>query len=284
VTVLDIAPLPDDLTGRCSYVFCDIAHRESLRGLFTGHTFVYLLAGVLAKGCRENALRAWRTNVVGIANVLDALATDSPRARVIFSSTGGVYAPQDTYPVTEHAPKCCHSLYSSSKLAAEGMVHSYTATAGGSAIILRFFTVYGPGPASGERGHFIARWLECVREARPLTVHGEGDQTVDLTHITDVVRACLLASRSPVNTGQTQIYNIASGIETSVGVIARWIQERVPLTSIAFQPEMRGYGPQRQFGDISRARQDLGYIPQISPYEGLMALVSWHFKPGEHSA
>jgi UDP-glucose 4-epimerase len=278
VTVLDVAPPPDDLLGRCRYVFCDIAVRESLRGVFTGHTSVCLFAALLAKGCRENPFRAWQTNVIGTANILDALATDSPRARVIFSSTGGIYAPQDTYPVPECASKRHHNLYVSSKLAAEGMVHSYTATAGASAVILRFFTVYGPGPASGARGHFIAAWLECVRAAHPLTVHGDGGQTVDLTHVTDVVRACLLASQAPVNGGETQTYNIGSGMETSVGAIARWIQEHSPSTSITLQPDMHDYGPRRQFGDIGRARNDMGYIPRISPREGLMALMRSQFK------
>jgi UDP-glucose 4-epimerase len=284
VTVLDVAPPPDDALGRCRYIFCDIAVRESLCGLFTGHKSVYLFAALLAKGCREDPFRAWRTNVVGIANVLDALATDSPRARVIFSSTGGIYAPQETYPVPECASKRFHNLYVSSKLAAEGMVHSYTATGGASAVILRFFTVYGPGPASGARGHFVAAWLDCLRAAHPLRVHGDGGQTVDLTHITDVVRACLLASQAPVNGGQAQTYNIGSGMETSVGAIARWMQEFSPSTSIVLQPDMCDYGPRRQFADIGRARSDLGYIPRISARDGLTALLRIQLKSEASSA
>jgi UDP-glucose 4-epimerase len=277
VTVLDIAPPPKDLLGRCRYAFCEISDRESLCGLLVGHSSLFLLAALLAKGCRENPLLGWRTNVIGVANVLEALATESPRARVVFMSTGGIYARHNTYPTIEQAAKHCDGLYASSKLAGEAMVHSYTKALGASAVILRFFTVYGPGPATGARGHFIASCIERMRARLPLTVHGDGEQTIDLTHVSDVVRACRLAMYASINPGEARTYNIGSGTETSVRKMADWMQEYDPSTSIVLQPEMHDYGPRRQFGDIRRARQDLGYVPFVKPREGLLALLSGQF-------
>jgi nucleoside-diphosphate-sugar epimerase len=272
VTVLDLVPPPSDLLGRCRYGSCDIADRASLRGRFIGHASVYLLAALLAKGCRENPSRGWATNVTGVANVLDALAKESPLARVLFTSTGAVYAPQSTYPVAEHAAKRCDGLYRSSKLAGEGMIRSWSQAMRAAAVILRFFTVYGPGPAAAARGHFIATWIERVQAGLPLTIYGDGQQTVDLTHVSDVVRACRLAMHSPICAGQVQTYNIGSGIETSVRDVARWMQEYSPSSLAIFQPEMQDF-PSRQLGDIRRARQDLGYVPSVRPRDGLLELL-----------
>lgn len=273
VTIVDISSPPRDIYGSFSFACCDVARRESLCGLFSGHTTVFLLAASLAKTCCEDPSRGWATNVLGTANVLDALRQDAPEARVVFTSTGGIYALDNTYPLGEDAPIACRGLYAASKLAGEEMVRSYSGLGRASSAIFRFFTVYGPGPACGKRGHFIASWIERIQAGQPLTVHGDGSQTVDLTHVSDVVHACQLVMRAKLNAGSSRTYNIGSGTETAVLEVAHWMQAYWPSTAIVLQPAMSGYGPARQLGDIRRAQDELGYTPRVGPHEGIRALL-----------
>ena len=274
VTTLDIVPPPTITANRCRHVFADITDRKSLSGLFSGQAHVFLLAALLAKRCREDPRRGWQTNVLGIANVLDALGMEAPSARVVFPSTGGIYAPQIEYPVAEDAPKRCQGIYVSSKLAGEAMVHAHAAAVLASAVVLRLFTVYGAGPAAGARGHFIASWIERIRAGLALTIHGDGTQTVDLTHVSDVARACRLAIETRLQPGETKTFNIGSGMETLINEVARWMQAYSPATRLVYQPELQDYGPRRQFGDIRCALGELGYKPCVRPRDGLTALLN----------
>jgi nucleoside-diphosphate-sugar epimerase len=159
-----------------------------------------------------------------------------------------------------------------SKLAGEGVVATAAAAGAFSAVVLRLFTVYGPGPASGERGHLIAGWAECATEGRAVTIFGDGEQTVDLTHVSDVVAACRLAAAVPAADGDCRLFNIGSGTETRVRDIADWMHEVLPsLTVTRVTP--RWSAPARQFGDIGRARSELGYSPAVAPEEGLRSLL-----------
>jgi UDP-glucose 4-epimerase len=269
VRVVDLAPPPPDLRRRCAIAPVDIRDRAALRRVFDRAAVVFHCAALLGRACELDRDDAWDTNVAGTGHVLDEVARAGvPRA--VFTSTGGVYAGQDP-PVHEGSRVLARTLYAASKLAGEAMVAAAMMRSRATAVVLRLFTVYGPGPASGTRGHFIAGWLEHMLRGEPLIVHGDGSQTVDATHVDDVVRAMQLAMRVPIGAGEHRVYNIGSGCETPVIDVARCLRAVEPGVELRHVPPPAST-PARQLADIGRARSELGYAPAIAPRAGIIAL------------
>jgi UDP-glucose 4-epimerase len=279
VIVLDVAPPPPDLADECRVEDGDVTDPSSLLGVFDGADVVYLAGALLAKRCSEDPAACWAVNIAGVVHAMNEVIATAHRPRVVLLSTGTVYAsPAARYPVPEDGATAPANLYALSKLAGERIVASAAAAGGFPAAVLRLFTVYGPGPASAERGHLVAGWLECMAQGHPVTIFGDGEQTVDLTHVSDVVEACRLAAVAPIADGECRVYNIGGGAETPVRDLARWLREVLPSLDVVHVPA-RWSAPARQFADVARARTELGYSPTIAPEAGVKALAQGLLAP-----
>jgi nucleoside-diphosphate-sugar epimerase len=272
VTVLDLAPPPPELIPLCRVERRDLTVRDSLLGVLDGADAVYLCAALLAKQCAKHPALGWAVNVAGTAQVLSEILAAGQHPRVVFLSSGTVYASAASYPVAEDGPTEPRDIYTASKLAGERIVASAAGSGRLRASVLRLFTVYGPGPASGRRGHFVAGWMERSAEGRPLTIVGDGSQTVDLTHVDDVVRACQLAAEVPIEDGECRAYNVGSDTETPIRDVARWMCEVAPALRVTNVPAVRSVLA-RQFADIARARSELAYSPSVRPEDGIKSLL-----------
>jgi nucleoside-diphosphate-sugar epimerase len=273
VTVLDVAEPPADLDPRCRVEHRDITDERRLRGAFVRTDTVFALAAKLVKLCEEDPSVGWATNVTGLRNVLEETLRSGPAIRVVFTSSAAVYDRNVPVPTPETASLHPRGVYGASKIAGEGMVGAAAVAGGGSAVVFRPFTVYGPGPACGARGHFIAHWLEQAIAGIPLSLHYGGQQTVDLGYVEDVVQALQAARGAGLRPGQCAIYNVGSGVETRVGDVARWLAEVMPSVRTTNAPSPRE-SPSRQCADISRARAELGFAPRTRPEDGVKSLMA----------
>jgi UDP-glucose 4-epimerase len=102
----------------------------------------------------------------------------------------------------------------------------------------------------------------------PLTIDGDGTDTRDYIHVTDVVRACIIAAEHP-DVSNGELFNIATGIETSLNTLAAHIGGKV-----IHLPNRSGSrrGPNRRVADILHAKTVLGWVPNITIEEGIQAL------------
>ena len=269
VTVFDLKPSPATLEGCCRSYHVDIAVPGALGGFLADVDAVFLTAARLAKLCDEDPVGGWAVNSTGVRNVVTALAASGRCPKVIFMSSGSVYrSPAPAYPTPESAPLEASDTYTAAKIDAERTLERAARRGLLSAVILRPFTVYGPGPASGARGHLVANWIERALAGQPLVVHGDGRQTVDLTHVDDLVRAGLaaLGLASPFC-----ILNVGSGTETTLLELAGWMRAVVPTVETVRAPS-RG-GRRRQLADIDLAAQLLGWRPSILPRHGITELL-----------
>lgn len=272
VAVIDVAPPPADLAPSCRVEVRDISVGRTLRGALDGADTVFLLAAKLAKLCESDPAACWATNFRGVFNVLEEIQRSNRRPRLVFTSSAAVYDSDAAhFPISELAPLRPRGMYGASKLAGEEVIAAATLANGMTSIIMRFFTVYGTGPMSGARGHFIGHWMECLTAGLPLPIHGDGLQTVDLTSVDDVVRALRAAMLVDALPGESRVYNVGSGVETRVADVAAWIAQVCPSVQIVHLPSPVPYRA-RLIADFSRARSDLGYEPETHPQVGIKRL------------
>ena len=134
-------------------------------------------------------------------------------------------------------------------------------------VSLRYFNVYGPRQATqGAYVLVIPHFLRMRDAGKPLTVYGDGHQTRGYTHVSDVVRANLLAATADLPAGENTALNIGPAEETSVNEIAAMIGG--PVEHI--YPNPRGeFEERRKSADYSRAKAVIGWQPQVSLREAI---------------
>jgi UDP-glucose 4-epimerase len=218
-------------------------------------------------------------NIVGTLNLMEALRAAGLGTRVVFTSTGGaLYGDFNTPPNSEISPKDPESPYAIDKLSAEyylayyGRVHSIDSAA------VRFANVYGPRQDPHGEAGVVAIFCGRIIKNRPLTIFGDGRQTRDYVYVGDVARAVYLAAieRLPAKGRlDARAFNIGTGKGTSVNEIATLLQElagkRVP---IEFAPRRPGE-QQESSVNADKAREVLGWAPQVTLPEGLAMTFAW---------
>ena len=160
-------------------------------------------------------------------NILDTLnlLQNSVKYRVkkfMFASTGGaVYGEQDYFPADENHKQQPLSPYGISKLAVEKYLYFYKEVHGLRYTILRYANIYGPRQNPlGEAG-VVCIFLDKILAGEQPIINGSGEQTRDYVYVKDVVKANLLT----LNEEDSEIYNVGTGIETSVNELFRLINQ-----------------------------------------------------------
>ena len=205
-------------------------------------------------------------NVNGTLNVLQA-ARENGVGRVVYSSSSSVYGEQDTHVMREDMSPNPVSPYALHKLIGEQYGRMFARLFGMSVVSLRYFNVYGPGQTTtGAYVLVIPRFLKLRDEGKPLTIYGDGEQTRSYTHVSDVVRANVLAASEELPAGENVVLNIGPNEETSVNEIAEMVGGEVEH----IYPNPRGeFEELRKSSDCSKAKAMIGWEPRISLSEGL---------------
>ncbi len=154
-------------------------------------------------------------NIAGTAAVLDA-ARRGGVGRLVLASTAAVYGDPRNVPTTELEPIDPLSPYGASKASAELYLALYARHHRLSTLAFRMSNVYGPRQDPHGEAGVVAIFSAAAAEGRPVSIYGDGGQTRDLVHVSDVAAAFMTAARSEV----TGVLNISTGCETSVLGIA----------------------------------------------------------------
>lgn len=207
------------------------------------------------------------TNVGGTVSLMEAMR-DVGVKRVVFTSSGAVYGAQEEQPLFEELRPHPDSPYAVSKLSAEYYVHTIGELWGIETVSLRIFNAYGQGqhlpPAHPP---VIPNYLKQAVQDGTLVIHNSGDQTRDFVYVDDVVQAMSAAATAGEVDGK--IINVGSGTEVSVRELVDLVLEVAEgEPEVVHNPKSDG-GVKRMRADISRARELLGYEPQVTLQEGL---------------
>ena len=214
-------------------------------------------------------------NVLGSLNLLEAAARGGV-PRVLFASTGGaIYGEQDRYPADEDHPARPVSPYGVAKLAVERYLYYYAVEKGLEAVALRYANVYGERQNPHGEAGVVAIFCSRLLAGEAATINGDGRQTRDYVHVSDVVRANLAASTTPLDRSPFATYNVGTGVETTVVDLYRHLAAALGIDRPA------GHGPakpgeqRRSAIDAAKLRRELGLPEPLPLAEGLRRTADW---------
>ncbi len=219
-------------------------------------------------------------NVDGTLNVLIA-AKEAGAKRVVFASSSSVYGDspyQEKKETHEPGPK---SPYAVSKLAGEYYCKVFYELFGLETVILRYFNVFGPGQdPNSEYSAVIPKFITSIlRGERPI-IYGDGTQSRDFTYVDNVVLANMLACDTSNKKAPGQAFNIAMGGSISLNDLAAMIGDALENKLAPIHKEPRAGDIMHSKADISKAKKDLGYKPEIDAREGIKKTAEWFKNAG----
>ncbi|MBM3261614.1 NAD-dependent epimerase/dehydratase family protein [Candidatus Kaiserbacteria bacterium] len=203
-------------------------------------------------------------NVMGTVSVLTAAARAKVR-RVVYSASGSAYGTQDVMPLVETMPANPVNPYGLHKYIGELFAQMWSQIYGIETVSLRYFNVYGPGmDPNGPYALAVGRFLKARLDGTPITIYGDGTVTRDFTHVSDVVRANMLAATSD-KVGKGEVINIGAGRNISIKTLAELFGGEIVYEA----PRIEAHD---SLADNRKAKELLGWEPTIQVEEGIAAL------------
>ena len=255
------------LISKIAFYKVDITNKNKLLdNYFYKVDWVFHLAGLAdIVPSIENPEKYFNSNVVGTLNMLEK----SRKAKIkkfIYAASASCYGIPIKYPTSEDSKIKLEYPYALTKNLGELLVMHWAKIYKMPNISLRFFNVYGPkSRTTGAYGAVFGVFLAQKFAKKPLTVVGDGKQTRDFIHVYDLVDAIvLIAKKAKIN----QIFNLASGTETSVNNIAKIIGGEV--VNIPKRPGE----PDRSLGSITKIKKELKWKPKISINKGVRMMIN----------
>ncbi|KRE71408.1 NAD-dependent epimerase/dehydratase family protein [Paenibacillus sp. Soil750] len=251
--------------ARFTFINQDLLH-VPWSEILPGVDVVYHLAGM--PGVRSSWGEDFKTyvtnNIEATGRLLEGCRT-YPISKIVYASTSSVYG-EKTNQVNEAATTVPLSPYGVTKLTGEQLCKVYATKDDLPIVILRFFTVYGPRQRPDMAFH---RFIQHIRQNKPIPIHGDGLQTRDFTFVGDCVEAIAATAQAENIIGET--INIGGKERASVlDCIA--ILEELFNRKIDRQFLGKASGePRHTWADISKAQSLLGYQPKTDLRTGLQA-------------
>ncbi len=217
-------------------------------------------------------------NLGGLLNVMEAARDAGTVKQVLFASSGGaMYGDTEFIPTPETHPARPISHYGAAKCASELYLGVYASLYGIRAGVLRYANVYGPRQNPHGEAGVVAIFASRLLRGEPCTVYGDGGQTRDYVFVEDVARANLLAARA----GFAGAVNVGTGRETDVNRVLAIMSAAAGATVAPRFAPARAGEQRRSCIDPTRARDVLGWAPQVGLEEGLRRTVESFRAPGQ---
>ena len=265
----------DELSGSIEFHAVDIRDADAVTPLLAGIDVVFHQAAIpsVPRSIAEPEL-SHEVNVNGTFNVLLAAHRQGVR-RVVYAASSSVYGDTPTLPKVESMPARPKSPYAVQKFVGELYAKTFWDVYGLETVALRYFNVFGPrqDPGSPYSG-VLSLFCRAILDRRRPTICGAGDQSRDFTFVDNVVRLNLLAARATEAAGK--VYNGGTGERYTLN------QTWATLNAIAGTTIDAEYGPAREGdvrdsqADLTAARRDLGYEPEVGLEEGLRRTLDWY--------
>lgn len=256
----------------------DIRVRSDLSSLIHTAQPDVIIHTAAITGIRDSAkipYECMETNVLGTQNVLDSCKNDA-HVRIVLLSSSSVYGDQPTGPINENVPLKPKSIYAISKMAMESIARYYAQQFALSVLVVRPFSVYGPGGRMNMLPHLLLR--SALTQA-PFHQFGTNEQNQrDWTYIDDFVYA--LDRLISVQKNGFEIYNIGSDHPVGVADFIKVFQKHLPIVTsaplrVTCKPKP-SYEMDSTHADISALIRRIGVFPKTSLDRGLKNVLMYY--------
>jgi UDP-glucuronate 4-epimerase len=208
-----------------------------------------------------------RRNLLASRRVFEAAA--SARVRVVFASSSSIYGEAERYPTPEETEPRPISPYGITKLGCEQLAHAYAQGFGLDAVVLRYFTFYGPRQRPDMA---LARIVDALARGSSFELYGDGLQSRSFTYVADGVEATI-AAMERAEAGS--VYNVGGGGEATMREAIATLERVSGRTlDLVESPAVAG-DVRRTSADATRIGRDLGWRPTTTLEDGLRAQWEW---------
>lgn len=258
----------------------------------THDAIFHLAAQVAVTTSVENPREDFEINVVGTLNILEAIRKMKVNPVLIYASTNKVYGGMEDVVIVKQGERYTyrdlpggipenrlldfHSPYGCSKGTADQYVRDYSRIYGLNTVVFRQSCIYGPRQYGIEDQGWIAWFTIAALMERPIKIYGDGMQVRDVLHVADLALAYESAVEK-IGKVRGGVFNIGGGPEYSLA-----IKEVFPMLEHSLgRPVQYAHSDWRPgdqpvyISDITRAANELGWKPKISPQEGIQTLFEW---------
>jgi UDP-glucose 4-epimerase len=218
--------------------------------------------------CNQNFRLGNKVNAEGTFNI--CLAAKQHSKKIVYVSTSEVYGSANYIPMDENHPTRPQSIYGLTKLIGEQYVTLFNRYYGVRAVIIRPFNAYGPNHREDQYAAVISAFIRRLEAGQPPLIEGNGEQTRDLTYVTDTVNGIILLSQ--LSNGE--ILNIGYGKEARIIDLAKALMKIYQYKGTPLYVHPRPNDTYRLYANVNRAKC-FGYSPKVSLEEGLRKFVAW---------
>ncbi|MCB0430140.1 MAG: SDR family oxidoreductase [Flavobacteriales bacterium] len=212
-------------------------------------------------------------NVNGFMNVLIA-SRESGVKRMVYASSSSVYGNSEKLPKQENSIGFPLSPYAASKRVNEVYADAFAVSYGMELVGLRYFNVFGPRQSpEGPYAAVIPVFMNALSRNEAPFINGDGLQTRDFTYVDNAVQANIKALFARHLEGPGHVFNIAVGESVTIRDVFDFISKLLGKNMSPQYRAKRQADVRHSLADISRARQALGYEPEVSFMEGLKTTV-----------
>ncbi|MBN2458152.1 SDR family NAD(P)-dependent oxidoreductase [Candidatus Woesearchaeota archaeon] len=255
--------------GKVEFIHGDIRYDDTVRKVMKDVDYIFHEAAICINRSKEFPKEAIDVNLVGSFNIFQA-AIDFGVKKVVFASTSSVYGQPEYLPVDEKHPLNPQTPYESAKLCAEHMLKFLAKKHNIKYNILRYFNVYGKKQSTDAYyTSVINTFIKRVLAGEPPVINGKGDQSMDFTHVSDVVEVNMRALESDIS---GEVFNVAKGEETTIAEVANIILKHCnsKLKPTFIEREVL---VTRRRADTSKIKKMLNYEPKVSFTEGIKEVI-----------
>ncbi|MCZ6794259.1 MAG: GDP-mannose 4,6-dehydratase [Planctomycetota bacterium] len=251
----------------------DFRDADTVERLFSGESFdgvVHLGARAGVRPSLERTPLYVDVNLDGTIQLLEACRRHEVR-KFVFASSSSVYGNRvgEPFSETDRVDEPV-SPYAATKKAGELLCYTYHHLFGIDVTCLRFFTVYGPRQRPEMAIHCFTR---AIDSGAVIDVYGDGSARRDFTYISDIVQGVTAALE---RCSGYRIYNLGAGNSVELREVIELIEKALGKEArIRFFEQAPGDVPYT-FADVARAREELGYEPEVNIAEGIRRFVEWY--------
>jgi len=265
----------DRLVPREGFHFLEdtICNQTALERLLEAHPNFDAVINLAAKaGVRDSVIDPWsyyETNVTGTLNLLE-ICRKYKIPKFILASTSSVYGEDAPYPTPESTESSFPlQPYAASKKAAETLCYSYHYLYGIDVTVVRYFTVFGP---AGRPGMSMFRFTRWISEGEEVKVFGDGSQTRGFTYLDDIARGTIAALK-PLG---YEIINLGGHESISINELIHKFEKAIGKTAQINHYPAHPADMSASWADTSKARDLLGWQPQVDLDEGIQQVINWY--------